>query len=150
LHAAVTKIEHCIWARNIFGIKTMAKLFKCSECGEMFDDPTKAKRHTNSTRGRCFARGAVLQPVTISVRTSDRIAGGREQRIAGPEIVGFVPRADDDQNHHQTFSNDDVHDFQCPNGLLEADIQVDAMEGSIRLTLFAASNLMNFQLMFFF
>jgi len=132
LHAAVTKIEHCIWARNIFGIKTMAKLFKCSECGEMFDDPTKAKRHTNSTRGRCFARGAVLQPVTISVRTSDRIAGGREQRIAGPEIVGFVPNVDD-QNHHQIISNDDVHDFQCPYGLLDADI--DAMEGSTQLLL---------------
>ena len=123
----------------------------------MFDDPTKAKRHTNSTRGRCFARGAVLQPVTISVRTSDRIAGGREQRIAGPEIVGFVPRADDDdQNHHQIISNDDVHDFQCPNGLLEAAIQVDAMEGSIRLMLFAGQQFDEFsikttkQFMFFF
>ena len=128
----------------------MAKLFKCSECGEMFDDPTKAKRHTNSARGRCSARGAVLQPITISVRTSDRIAGGREQLIAGPEIVGFVPRADDDQNHHQIFSNDDVHDFQCPNGLLEAYIQVDAMEGSIRLTLFAGQQFDDFSISFFF
>ncbi len=81
----------------------------------------------------------MLRPVTISVRRSDRIDGGREQGIAGTEIPAiFVPQAvDDDQNHYQIISNDDVHDFQCLHGLLDADI--DAMEASIHsyLILFA-------------
>jgi hypothetical protein len=84
--------------------------------------------------------GATLQPVTISVRTSDsifRIAGGREQQIAGPEIpASFVPQAvDDDENDFQCPHGllDADHDFQCPHGLLDADI--GAMEGSIILYL---------------
>ena len=66
----------------------------------------------------------MLKPVTILVLTSDRTDGGREQCITGPEIpANFVPQAvDDGQNHHQIIFNDHGNDFQCPHGLLDADI----------------------------
>ena len=109
----------------------MAELLKCSLCGELFDNPTKAKLHTNNHRGRCRASGAVLLSVTISVRTSDRIAGGREQRITDPgNSENFVPQAvDEDQNHDNDFSHNDVHHLRYPRGLPDAD--TDVMEGSI-------------------
>jgi hypothetical protein len=109
-------------------------------------------RHKQSVTQILLEVGAAQEVLCFAVRTSDRTAGGREQRIAGIEIPArFDPQAvDDDQNHYQMISNDDIHDFQSSHGLLDADI--DTMEGSIQLylILFAGQQiLMNFLISFF-
>ncbi len=137
---------YCIPARNIFAIETMAELLKCSECGELFDDPTKAKKHANSVRGRCGKSGAVLQPVSISVRASDRIAGGREKRIDGSGISA-VP-VDAGQNYdHPIISENDFYDCPIGNpnlcGLLDDDDN-DVVEGCCYLWVCAKLFFFNF------